>query len=135
MGMVVKYNGETHELPESGLSDAVAFERQFGTPSSILGSVDDPSGAVYTAEPGKNHTDDETLVGTPVQVPHPDQRLEHLMFMVFRGLVRLGVVARGRQMDDEFLDAVEEIDVTPEAGDTDADPTGVQAARPGRSRS
>lgn len=125
MGMVVKLNnGEKYELPESGLSDAVAFERHFGKPSAILGTVDDPSGKLDAA-------------GEPVQVAHPEQRLEHLLFMVYRGLLRLGVIPKGKPMDDDFLDSVQEIDVTaePGGGEEEADPTGAPARPRGRSRS
>lgn len=37
MQIHVTYKGEKHELPATGLADMVAFERQFGVSSSVLG--------------------------------------------------------------------------------------------------
>ena len=61
MQIQVTYHGQKYELPKSGLADMVAFERQFGVSSSVLGS-----------EGG-------------------DNRLEYVLFLAYRGLRKLGV--------------------------------------------
>lgn len=63
MQILATYQGQKHELPATGLADMVAFERQFGVSSSVLG---------------------EAAEGA--------QRLEYLCFLVYRGLRKLGVV-------------------------------------------
>ncbi len=97
------FNGQKYDLPESGLADMVAFERQFKQPASVLSDAATGGG-----------------------------RIEYLMFLVYRGLKKLkveGVVA----FDDDFLEAVTDLEVEgedDEEGDDEADPT-VPAVAPG----
>jgi len=108
MGMVVTYNGTDHKVPEISNSDLVAFERHFKCKSSVIFPVIDEDAGTIS--------------------PHPDGRMEHMLFLGHRLLVRTGVIARTVAFDDDFLDAVDITFVADEEAESDEDPSGAPAA-------
>lgn len=99
--MKITYDGEVYECDpdKGGLADAVAFERQFGLPASIM-DADDP---------------------TPM-------RAEWAAFMAYRALIRAGVVNKGAlpfyNDEEEFISKLELIELVVDEADEDevADP-------------
>lgn len=89
MKTTVTLEGKTHEVGELGIAGAVAFERHFGIPASVL-EPDDP---------------------TP-------NRMEWTAFVIFKCLQKSNVIAKTATFDEalELLDGAE-IEQTKEAGD------------------
>lgn len=96
-GVIVVIDGSEHRIGQFGLSDLVALERHFGVSSATFGG-----------ENGEG------------------MRMEHMLFLVHRRLVRTGAIAPCA-FDDDFMDRIEKLDaVEAESG---VDPT-VQAPQP-----
>lgn len=108
MKMTVTIDGTAHNVATLGLGGAVAFERHFGIPASVL----DPND------------------------PTPN-RMEWTAFIIYKSLQKTGVIPKTASFDEaiETLDGAE-IDQIAEPGDDDyegdaeADPTQAPEAQP-----
>lgn len=110
MRTTVTLDGVTHEIVDIGLTGAVAFERHFGLPSSVLNPADPTPG-----------------------------RMEWTAFQIYKSLQKTGVFERSLTFDAalEILDDAE-VAQTLEPGDenyegeevADVDPTPAPSAEP-----
>jgi hypothetical protein len=80
--VVVEYDGQTFQIEKFGPADLVAFERRFGVSASVF---DGTSG---------------------------DVRFEWICFLVWRGLRRLGAISKDLEFDDEFLEGIDDVEMT-----------------------
>lgn len=87
--------GENYEIPEPSLSDLVAFERHFATSSAVFSPPDEGEEREPT-------------------------RIEWIAFLVYRGLIRLGVFEKSATFD-YVLDQIEDFDMEDDDEDEDGD--------------
>lgn len=111
MRMTVKIDDTTHEVVALGLGGAVAFERHFGIPASVLDPED----------------------------PTPN-RTEWTAFIIYKSLQKAGAIPKTASFD-EAIDTLEEAEIEQIAepgdegyegdGDEEPDPTEAPEAQPG----
>lgn len=93
MKLLATVAGAKHEIPDASLSDLVAFERHFGVSSEIMADEATP------------------------------KRVEWIAFLLYRGLIRSGVLPKETSFDDA-VEMIEDFDTLQEEGDeVTPDPT------------
>lgn len=92
MKLTATVAGVTHDIPESGLADLVAFERHFGLSATVLDASN----------------------GGEIKV-------EWIAFVIYRGLLRAGVFAAGTSFDDG-VEQIEDFDIVSEEDAQSVDP-------------
>jgi hypothetical protein len=122
---IVEFDGERVECPEPGLSDLVAFERQFGISATIL----EPDVTPVLDGNGKQIVDED---GNAVVKVVSEFRLEWVAFLLYRGLRKAGTIdVKVVAFDDDFLDRISDVQMVGASKEDEEQAPLEQAPQPG----